>query len=267
MEAATTQYTRKRVEQRAKQRHGDVDPKVLEQATDKTYTVINELEQMINGYSNDICVVEGSMVDLGNALFIDIVSELKRRKQCKFEVKKLVNQVMVEYDALAFTLHESTRANQNWYADILDVIEESVEQDMLTFKYSIKQVLDKFKVKDSDFVADFIKVKAMFDLAEHRHKAVIEASCKDTYTIYNKHNIVPPSNLTRSMEIQYSPYTPVRLHRAFCKLCDAIFTLSDECIKELNGNKNLDLCIAILQRKLCNSKTVEANMIKAKELQ
>lgn len=131
-------------------------------------------ERGLKGVMEIINVMLGSTLDVANSIELDAVDKMKRRDLWCREVKRAGGDVLRRHRLLFCTFRRNNRKVSDLYVELLDVIQEEITRDVKLFYFPIKRVMDRYRVEDSDMMADIEVATTLLDLGRLTYETVCE---------------------------------------------------------------------------------------------
>lgn len=184
----------------------------------------------------------GAVLDLCESHIIDTIQHIRDHGDYRFEVKYLAKNAKREIDKLIGQVRLDTSKSSELYYDIIDELNETIKSVEQSLYWSVVQVLDRMKVKDSKYKAHIEVTSLLLEYAN---------------TMFNEVcNIISEMAGTTRAGRQYAYLCPRVVTDWWDKLAVKLDNLPIEVMQALNKDENIANALEILSIKLtCRSET------------
>lgn len=145
-----------------------------------------EIRAAAERHSQFLNVVYGSMMDLTDSLMRDAIDEMRRQGTLRREVKRETGLALQAIKKLLDILRINTSGHRMLYLDLLDVVQDSVSQDILKLHFAVKQVLDRHKIDRSEMMTRIEVTHAMLHLAARSFDVVCQEGTDEYHMPFHR---------------------------------------------------------------------------------
>ena len=206
----------------------------------------NSQQEMYNTISSWFHVIVGGTNDVAHSTMLDAINEIKKTNLYRQRVKKACKDALSRYEVFDKANMADMRSEEHdrrqLYMDFLDSVNERLKPHIFILRQSIKRVLDRNKIADSELKSHILTAYEMINYS-------VELFDK----FFNAWLPCPPINLVKTFE-------KARLHPVRQAWQIVEDTICDDCRGiDLNKDKDCRLAFDIIETKLISEQSLQAS--------